>query len=198
MRYALALLCLAAAARAQTASPSPAGKWVSNLKFFEENNYDRLELNLNGTTLTGKLGGNAFDGTFQNGRIEGTVKPNQQTTIHLQGRLVGDRIEGTGTMVEQKLDLTWEARRDLPKAAAAPQTHTFEPTEFHHFFSGAIEPALHISPGDTVKTWSVDAGGTDPKGVRRNLRRKPAHRPVLYRRRALPGDTLSSTSTASA
>lgn len=189
MRYALALLCLAAAARAQTASASPAGKWVSNLKFFEENNYDRLELNLNGTTLTGKLGGNAFDGTFQNGRIEGTVKPNQQTTIHLQGRLDGDRIEGTGTMVEQKLDLKWEARRDLPMAAAAPKTHTFEPTEFHHFFSGAIEPALHISPGDTVKTWSVDAGGTDPKGVRRTSGGNPLTGP-FYIDGALPGDTL--------
>jgi len=46
MRYALALLCLVAAIRAQTPSPSPAGKWVSNLKFFEDNDYDRLELTL--------------------------------------------------------------------------------------------------------------------------------------------------------
>lgn len=188
MRYALALLCLAAAARSQTGSPSPAGKWVSNLKFFEENNYDHLELNLSGTKLTGKLGGDAFDGTFQNGRIEGTVKPNQQTTIHLEGRLDGDRIEGTGTITEQKLDLKWEARRDLFKAAA-PKTHTFEPTEFHHFFSGAIEPALHINPGDTVKTWSVDAGGTDPKGVRRTSGGNPLTGP-FYIGGALPGDAL--------
>jgi amidase len=189
MRYALALLCLAAAARAQTAAASPAGKWVSNLKFFAENNYDRLELNLSGTTLTGKLGSDAFDGTFQNGRIEGTVKPNPQTTIRLEGRLQGDRIEGTGTIVEQKLDLKWEARRDLPKAAA-PQTHTFEPTEFQHYFSGAIEPALHIGPGDTVKTWSVDAGGTDPKGVRRTSGGNPLTGP-FYIEGALPGDTLA-------
>lgn len=189
MRYALALLYLAAAARAQTASSSPAGKWVSNLKFFEENNYDRLELNLSGTTLTGKLGNDSFDGTFENGRIEGTVKQNPKTTIQLHGRLEGDRIEGTGTIVENKLDLKWEARREPPKASAAPKTHTFEPTQFHHFFSGAIEPALQINPGDAVKTWSVDAGGTDPKGVRRTSGGNPLTGP-FYIDGALPGDTL--------
>jgi hypothetical protein len=65
MRPALALLCLATMARAQTASSSPAGKWVSNLKFFEENNYERMELNLGGTRLTGKIGDHVFEGTFQ-------------------------------------------------------------------------------------------------------------------------------------
>jgi amidase len=187
MRYALALLCLAAAVHAQTASLSPAGKWFSNLKFFEENDYDRLELSLNGTKLTGKLGSNAFDGTFQDGRIEGTVKPNPRRNIQLRGRLDGDRIEGTATLVEDKLDLKWEAQREPPKAAA--QTHTFEPTQFHHFFSGAIAPALHIGPGDTVKTWSVDAGGTDPKGVRRTSGGNPLTGP-FYIDGAFPGDTL--------
>jgi acetamidase/formamidase len=188
MRYALALLCLTAAARAQTASPSPAGKWVSNLKFFENDNYDRLELTLSGTRLTGKLGDDAFDGAFENGRIEATVKPNPKETIQLHGRLVGDRIEGTATIVEDKLELKWEAHRQAPKAAT-PQTHIFEPTQFHHYFSGAIEPALHIYPGDTVKTWSVDAGGTDPKGVRRTSGGNPLTGP-FYIEGAVPGDTL--------
>jgi amidase len=189
MRYAIALLCLAAAACAQTASPSPAGKWVSNLKSFDENNYDRLELNLSGTKLTGKLGGDAFDGSFKNGRIEGTVKQNPHTTIQLRGRLDGDRIEGTATMVEDKLDLKWEAQREPPKSAAAPKTHNFEPTQFQHYFSAALAPALHISPGDTVKTWSVDAGGTDPKGVRRTSGGNPLTGP-FYIDGAVPGDML--------
>jgi len=189
MRHALALLCLAAAAQAQTASPSPAGKWVSNLKFFENNNYDRLELILSGTTLTGKLGSDALEGTFQNGRIQATVKPNPQTTIQLQGRLEGDRIEGTGTIAEEKIDLKWEARRESQQATANPQTHAFEPTQFQHFFSGAIEPVLHISPGDTVKTWSIDAGGTDPRGLRRTSGGNPLTGP-FYIEGAVPGDAL--------
>ncbi len=188
MRYAIALLCLASAVQAQTGSSSPAGKWVSNLKFFDNDNYDRLELSLAGPKLTGKLGGDPFEGTFENGRIEGTVKPNPHTTIELHGRLEGDRIEGTALIVENKIDLKWEARRAASQTAA-PQTHTFEPTQFQHFFSGSIAPVLHVNPGDTVKTWSVDAGGTDPKGVRRTSGGNPLTGP-FYIEGAVPGDTL--------
>jgi len=167
---------------------SPAGKWISNLKFFDEPRYNHLQLELNGTKLTGKLGNDTFEGTFQNGRIEGTVKPNPGTTIELRGTLASDQITGAGTVVEQKIDLKWEAIRE-PARSAASRTHTFEPTQFHHFFSDAVEPALHINPGDTVKTWSVDAGGTDPKGVRRTSGGNPLTGP-FYLEGAIPGDTL--------
>ena len=103
MRYALALLWLTAA-WGQSAAPTPAGKWISILTFFDENDYDHLELSLSGTTLTGKLGSHDFAGTFQNGRIEGTVKLNPKETGKLEGRLEGDRIVGTGTIPEEKVD----------------------------------------------------------------------------------------------
>jgi hypothetical protein len=167
---------------------SPTGNWISNLTFFDQQNYDHLQLELSGAKLTGKLGDAPFDGTFQNGRIEGTVKPNPRTTIQLQGSVRGDRIDGTGTVLEQKIELKWEAAREPAKGTAA-RTHTFEPTQFHHFFSDAIEPALHINPGDTVRTWSVDAGGTDPKGVRRTSGGNPLTGP-FYVEGAIPGDTL--------
>jgi amidase len=190
MRYTLAPLFLAVVAFAQSDSASPAGKWVSNLKFFGENNYDRLELTLDGTKLTGKLGNNDFEGTFQNGRIEGSAKVNPKTTIQFQGRLEGDHIDGTATIAADKVDFKWEVRREPPKSGAAPKTHTFEPVQFQHFFSGALEPVLHVAPGDTVKTWSVDAGGTDPKGVRRTSGGNPLTGP-FYVEGALPGDTLA-------
>jgi hypothetical protein len=34
-----------------------------------------LQLDFDGTRLTGKPGNDAFEGTFENGRIEATVKP---------------------------------------------------------------------------------------------------------------------------
>src|ERR1700737_2154392 len=114
MRYALLLLCLSATARAQSASSSPEGKWISNLKFFEDNNYDHLELHLNGTKLTGKLGDNAFDGVYQNGRIEGTVKQNPRSTIQLQGRFDRDSIDGSATIVGKKLELKGGAGGNSP------------------------------------------------------------------------------------
>jgi amidase len=186
MRCCIGLLLFSWAVFAQT---SPAGKWISILRFFDEPNYGRLQLELNGTKLTGKLGNDAFEGTFQNGQIEATVKPNPRTTIHLRGTLQNDRIEGTGRIVEQKIDLKWEATREPANTNTTAATHNFEPTQFHHFFSDAIEPALHINPGDTVKTWSVDAGGTDPKGVRRTSGGNPLTGP-FYVEGAIPGDTL--------
>ena len=71
MRYVLALLCLAAALQAQNASPS--GKWVSDMKFFGNDNYAHLELALGGNKLTGKLGNDIFEGTFESALIEATV-----------------------------------------------------------------------------------------------------------------------------
>ena len=169
--------------------PSPAGDWVSNLKYFEDDNYDRLHLELNGGKLVGKLGDNAFNGAFTGNRVEGTVKPGPKETIKLTGLLEGDRIEGTARLVEEHLDLKWEAYRQAPKRAASPKRHTFEPVEFQHYFSDDIKPVLHLNPGDSVRTWSVDAGGTDPKGVRRTSGGNPLTGP-FYIDGTVPGDTL--------
>ena len=66
-----------------------------------------------------------------------------------------------------------EGHADPDTTAERPREHVFEPKEFHRVFSGAIPPVLHIYPGDTVKTWSVDAGGVDAKGVRRSFGGNP-------------------------
>jgi acetamidase/formamidase len=66
----------------------------------------------------------------------------------------------------------------------------FEPTVFHRVFSGTISPALHLNPGDTIKTWTVDAGGRDAKGVRRSNGGNPETGP-FYIEGAMPGDTLA-------
>src|SRR5213076_2524847 len=47
------------------------------------------------------------------------------------------------------------------------ETYPFEPREFHNTFSGAHKPVLRIKPGDHVSTMTIDAGGTDAKGLRR-------------------------------
>jgi acetamidase/formamidase len=179
----LILLCLPALAQ------SPAGKWISNTKFFDQDRYNRLELAIDGEKLTGTLGRDHIGGTFRNGAIDLSGKMGDGSTLELNGRLEGDRIAGSGsvTFKERKLELHWEAQRMAPPAA--PRTHTFEPTQFQHYFSESIEPALHINPGDTVKTWSVDAGGWDPKGVRRTSGGNPLTGP-FYIEGAVPGDTL--------
>ena len=49
---------------------------------------------------------------------------------------------------------------------------------------------MHINSGDTIKTWTVDAGGRDPKGVRRSMGGNPETGP-FYVEGAMPGDTLA-------
>jgi acetamidase/formamidase len=187
MRQFFLFLCLLTASWSQNTSSTPAGKWISNLKFFDNNNYDRMELALSGDKITGKLGNNTLNGEFHSGQIEATVN-DPQGNIKLSGHLDGDRIQGAATFERDKVELKWEAQREVPRAAA-PKTHTFEPTQFQHYFSSAIEPVLRLNPGDTVATWSVDAGGTDPKGVRRTSGGNPLTGP-FYIEGAVPGDTL--------
>jgi acetamidase/formamidase len=98
----------------------------------------------------------------------------------------GDELAGVAHIFGE--DRQWIARR-VVKSTAAPQTRTFEPTQFHRYFSGTIPPALHINPGDTVRTTTVDAGGRDAKGVRRSNGGNPETGP-FYVETALPGDTL--------
>jgi len=70
-----------------------------------------------------------------------------------------------------------------------PQRHEYIPTTFYRQFSGANQPVLVVNPGDTVHTTTVDAGGTDEKGVTRVLGGNPQTGP-FYIESAAPGDTL--------
>src|SRR6266849_1219866 len=60
---------------------------------------------------------------------------------------------------------------------------------FYRQFSAANKPVLTIDPGDSVHTTTVDAGGTDEKGVTRVLGGNPETGP-FYVETAAPGDTL--------
>jgi acetamidase/formamidase len=48
---------------------------------------------------------------------------------------------------------------------------------------------LRVQPGDTVRTWAVDAGGRDKQGVQRSPGGNPQTGP-FYIEGAMPGDTL--------
>ena len=114
------------------------------------------------------------------------MRPNGKEWGKFEGRVQGDEIDGTVKQDEEEFG--WKARR-ARESTAPPKTHVFEPTTFYRAFSGAIAPALHINPGDTVRTWTVDAGGMDAKKVRRSGGGNPETGP-FYIEGAFPGDTL--------
>src|SRR5882724_873358 len=164
------------------------GPWrIAVISFGEEVNSAKLELKVQGDQLSGTLNELKIEGTFKNGDLKFTaLRPNGDKFGTFEGRANGSELSGTVRRGDD--DLKWIASRAALNTAA-PQTRTFEPTQFHRFFSGTIPPALHINPGDTVRTTTVDAGGRDASGKRRSNGGNPETGPFFVEG-AMPGDTL--------
>lgn len=76
----------------------------------------------------------------------------------------------------------------------SPRRINFTPTTFSNLFSLNREPALRIHSGDTVLTETIDAGGYDKNGVKRQKGGNPLTGP-FYVENCLPGDVLAVTIT---
>jgi amidase len=165
------------------------GAWHLNLiRFGEEFADAKVQLKVDGETLSGNLNELKLEGTFRNGQLNFTAKrPNGDLFGTFEGRAEGDELKGT--LRGNDGEMGWVARR-VTVPSGPPQTRTFEPVTFHRLFSDTIPPALHINPGDTVRTITVDAGGRDATGVRRSLGGNPETGP-FYVEGAMPGDTLA-------
>jgi len=68
------------------------------------------------------------------------------------------------------------------------ERHEFQPTQYHNTI-GSHEPVLHMSPGDTIVTTTVDAMGCDATGEQVATRGNPQTGPFFIDG-AEPGDTL--------
>jgi amidase len=189
MKRAFCVLCvvlLASVARAADVS----GDWEFTTKILDDATYARVALKVDGDKLSGTLNELKLEGTIKGDDVTFTAtRPNGQRFGEFKGRVNADELRGTvsGPGVPGG-DTTWTGKR-ARKSPGQPRTHDFEPTAFHRVFSDAIPPVLHIFPGDTVRTWTVDAGGTDSKGVRRSLGGNPETGP-FHVEGAFPGDTL--------
>src|SRR5437763_3469536 len=153
-----------------------------------------MELNEESGKLSGKFGGRKLEGTVAGNSIHFVAKDEQGGTEECTAMVQGGRI--TGTIVSTDADdpshprtHTFTASLPPPRRAGAPQRHEFTPTTFYRQFSAVNKPVLTVSPGDTVHTTTVDAGGTDEKGVTRVLGGNPETGP-FYVETAMPGDTL--------
>jgi amidase len=157
------------------------GAWAVTVVDFGRPNTSRMVLKHDRGTLTGTLGTQPLEGSVSGSSISFKVGNRTAKGAIAAGRLTGEVTQGGRT-------LQWSAVRVAPRPAQA-RTHTFEPTKFELYFTSRVPPVLHIAPGDTVKTWSVDAGGNDPKDERRSPGGNPQTGPFFVEG-ALPGDTL--------
>jgi acetamidase/formamidase len=158
-----------------------AGDWVLTLHDPFGPTVSRLTLAVEGNALTGSLAGRAIEGTLTDGKLVFKVRNATAT-----GALEGAELKGEAVFPDRTVK--WTAVR-VPSAPSAPRTYDFEPSQFHLYFSSEVAPPLRIHPGDTVRTWSVDAGGRDKQGNRRSPGGNPQTGP-FYVEGALPNDTL--------
>lgn len=176
---------------AQTSSSRDiAGEWVLAIERYGETEYQRMSLTVVSDRLSLDAPGMQLDGTISNGRFE------------LRRRGTGLPITMSGDVKEMSGDLIvadnfgradirgrWSATRPRLRPSGAPLDHTFEPSRFPRVYSEGVAPVLHVYPGDTVKTWTVDAFGVDARGVRHSRGGNPLTGPFFIEG-ALPGDVL--------
>jgi amidase len=189
------------AARAQNASrPTPTGNgrasghWVVTADYLGTPINLSLELIQNGEKLTGNVEGDKLEGSLTGTAIHFLAKDDHGGSAEVTGILNGDSISGTVILVESgnpehPLSLSLTANRKTQRNPGTPQRHEFTPTSFYRQFSPANKPVLTVSPGDSIHTTTVDAGGADEKGFTRVLGGNPETGPFFVKS-AAPGDTL--------
>ena len=185
----------AAAEQTHPADSTAAGRWIISAEFYGSPLYFMMEMEQNGDKLTGNFDGDKLEGTITGNSIQFLAKDDQGGTEDLKGTLRNGMITGTVIFVNGE-DRTHPTTHQftatlVPKRrAAAAQRHEFVPTIFYRRFSAENKPVLTVAPGDTIHTTTVDAGGTDEKGVTRVLGGNPETGP-FYVETAAPGDTLA-------
>jgi amidase len=171
---------------------TPAGDWLLTEDVHGNPLHRRLTMTVDEGAVSGTLGRRAIQGTLSGTAIQFTIKDDDETSDYV-GTVTADEMTGTVTHTQRDnpppLKTTWHAQRLPARRTGSPQRHEFVPTTFHRQFSAANPPVLHIWPGDSVHTTTVDAGGTDERGVTRVLGGNPQTGP-FYVETAVPGDVL--------
>jgi amidase len=176
-------------------SGSPAaGRWIVSADFYGTPLSFSLELKQDGEKLTGNFEGDHLEGTVAGNSIHFLAKDEQGGTEECQATIQDSVMSGTVVFIDagdaaHPVTHLFSAKLVPQRRAGPPQRHEFVPASFYRQFSPANKPVLTISPGDTVHTTTVDAGGTDEKGVTRVLGGNPETGP-FYVETAVPGDTL--------
>jgi amidase len=184
---------------AQGEANNLSGKWVAVGDLYGTSLYWKLELTQAGDKLTGIFAGDKLEGTVSGDSLHFLAKDEQGDSAECKAKITRGpnqrpAISGTITFT----DVGNEAHPDThpftatlvpPRRRGPPQRHEFTPATFYRQFSALNKPVLTVSPGDTIHTTTVDAGGTDEKGVTRVLGGNPETGP-FYVETAIPGDTL--------
>jgi amidase len=195
------LPALAALLLSHAIAATPSGEWIAEItSATAEPQFARVTLNSAGGAITGTWGNSKVEGALSSGAI--TLKlttSGGEPAGALAGNAIGEAFSGDGSLAMPRgmrgartgdvQKVAWKLTRSSQPPPGGPKTWTFEPTTFYSYYSAKNPPALRVFPGDTVRTWTVDAGGLSPK-LERLSRGGDATTGPFYVEGALPGDTL--------
>jgi amidase len=179
---------------AQSTDPI-SGEWLITRVIFGNTQYHKITFKLENGKVTGAFAsGKKLEGTMQ-GSVLHFIARDENSTIECTATLSGGTISGKFVETapndpKDAQESTITATRVPVPRSGPPQRHEFTPTTFYREFSASPQPALHIWPGDTVHTTTVDAGGADERGISRSLGGNPQTGP-FYIESAWPGDRLA-------
>jgi amidase len=176
-------------------SPAVTGRWSGTADFYGTPIDFPMELTQQGDKLTGNFDGDKLEGTLTSNALHFLAKDERGGTEELTATVQPGAISGSIVFVdsddkEHPSTHQFTATLVPPRRAGAPQRFDFTPSTFYRQFSAANKPVLTVFPGDTIHTTTVDAGGTDEKGVTRVLGGNPETGP-FYIETAAPGDILA-------
>ena len=173
--------------------PGLTGRWSVSVDFFGTPRYFTMQLAQQGTALSGNFDGDDLTGTVSGSDVAIAARDVRGGYENLKASLRDGGLTGSIEIAFSN-DATHPSTHAFTATPvhprpAKPTRHVFTPTAFHRQFSAAIKPVLTVAPGDTIATWTVDAGGADAQGTVRSLGGNPETGP-FYIDGALPGDTL--------
>ena len=175
------------------------GLWIARMSgaTLREPQYARVALTVDGGALVGRWNQLRIEGELTGSKVRLTLRNGDgKPAGELAGIVEGAEVSGDGNIETRGAEgrrggggpIAWRLVRP-PKRAEGPKVWEFEPKEFYSNYSAAIAPVLHVFPGDTVRTWTIDSGGLDATLTRRSAGGNPETGP-FYIEGALPGDTL--------
>jgi len=174
------------------AAPDFSGSWEVGVREFGDKNYylpmtdGRLMVQGQGDHYTARFNQLTFSGALEKSGLHLICDDHGKACGDFMLQVSGDRLTGAGNLLSIPVTLQGARPASRPQSATA---HDYDPQQFHNFYSPGLKPVMHLFPGDSVKTRTLDSRGGDRDGKPRAPRGNPLTGP-FYVEGAMPGDTL--------
>lgn len=174
-----------------------ADQWILATDLWGNTARQTLNLDVQGTRVSGTLGGDPITGSVDGAQLKFTATGSDGQVHHYEGRIDGGRMQGRSDEPDTnnrsaRAAHDFSAWRVPARPDDAPRLHRFTPGDYSNTFSADRAPVLVVWPGDSVQTKTLDSGGVDENGITRALFGNPQVGPFFVAG-AEPGDTLAIT-----